>query len=141
MINKTPRHLSRIIALQTLYHYNVNNNDMASIELFIKSIDDKITNKTNWELVDLILKHSISEFNSLLELYKPFLKRDLEEINIIEKCILVIAACELKYNHSVHYKVIINEAIELAKLFAAPESYKFINNLVDKLAHNIKEDN
>lgn len=141
MINKTPRHLARIIALQTLYHYNVNNNDMASIELFIKSIDSDITNKTNWELVNLILKYSISEFNNLLELYTPFLKRNLEEINIIEKCILVIAACELKYNHSVHYKVIINEAIELAKSFASSDSYKFINNLVDKLAHNIKKDN
>ncbi len=47
----------------------------------------------------------------------------------------MIAAVEFDNNHSVPAKVVINEAVELAKLYGAHESYKFINGLVDKLGN------
>ena len=73
-----------------------------------------------------------------LKRYTPYLTREIKDINLIEQIILVIAAYELLNSHSVPSPVIINEAVELTKLYGAEDSYKFINGLVDKLAHEIR---
>ena len=64
----------------------------------------------------------------------PYLDRTVGELDPIEKAILRLAVYELKFATDVPYKVVINEAIEVAKTFGAEESHKYINGVLDKIA-------
>lgn len=135
---KSPRHLSRSLTVQGLYYYKTNQADISEIEHFLSVSCNTAYMTANYELLHFLLNHSIDEFESMLDLYTEYLQRDIKDINLIEQIILVLAAVELNYNLSVPVPVIINEAIELAKLYGATESHKFINNLVDKLAVKLR---
>jgi transcription antitermination factor nusB len=63
-----------------------------------------------------------------------YLDRTLDELDPIEKAILRLAVYELQFEPDVPYKVAINEAIEVAKVFGADESHKYINGVLDKVA-------
>ena len=63
-----------------------------------------------------------------------YLDRGLEELDPIEKAILRLAVYELQFEADVPYKVVINEAIEVAKVFGADESHKYIDGVLDKIA-------
>ncbi|EFL79639.1 transcription antitermination protein NusB [Actinobacillus pleuropneumoniae serovar 6 str. Femo] len=65
---------------------------------------------------------------------RPFLDRAEDEVDPIERTILRLSAYELKYELDVPYKVVINEGIEVAKVFGSDDSHKYINGILDKLA-------
>ena len=64
----------------------------------------------------------------------PYIDRAFDELDPIEKAILRLAVYELRFESDVPYKVVINEAIEVAKVFGADESHKYINGVLDKIA-------
>jgi transcription antitermination protein NusB len=134
MTKKSSRHLSRSLALQAIYNYHLNPDNVSLIETFLNISNSEIYNLANYELMHFLIETSLAEFTEHLNSYQPYLQRTLNDIGLIEKIILVIAGVELKHNLSVPAKVIINEAVELGKLYGAHDSYKFINGLVDKLA-------
>ena len=139
MNKKSPRHLARSLAIQGLYFHKVNNTNLHEIEEFLKTNCFAIYPISNYELMHFLLENGISKYDDMLKLYTNHLNRTIEEINLIEQIILVIAAIELTQSPSVPAPVIINESIELAKLDGAEESYKFINGLVDKLARELRQ--
>jgi N utilization substance protein B len=65
---------------------------------------------------------------------QPFLDRELERIDPIERAVLRIAAFELLQRLDVPYRVVINEAIETSKRFGADFGHSFVNGVLDKLA-------
>lgn len=68
-----------------------------------------------------------------------FINRPLQEVDLIEMIILRIATYELLFRLEIPYKVVINEALELAKTYGSVEQgYKFINGVLDKLAKKIR---
>ncbi|RZH97642.1 transcription antitermination factor NusB, partial [Staphylococcus condimenti] len=69
----------------------------------------------------------------------PYLSRQLEELGKVEKAILRLAMFELSFREDVPYKVAINEAIELAKVFGAHDSHKFVNGVLDKAAPTVRK--
>jgi N utilization substance protein B len=136
------RHGSRWVALQALYAWSLSHEPMAQIEedLLAKNIvftaegeePLKISFDQEYlhELVHAISER-IDELNALLE---PHLDRPISDVNPIEHAIILIGIYEL-YNHlETPYKVIINEAILLAKQFGAQDSHKFANGVLDKAA-------
>lgn len=64
----------------------------------------------------------------------PYIDRTFDELDPIETAILRLAVYELHFELDVPYKVVINEAIEVAKVFGADESHKYINGVLDKIA-------
>jgi N utilization substance protein B len=138
MNKKSPRHLARSLAIQGLYFHKLNNTNLDEIEAFLSKNCFAIYPIANYELMHFLLEKSISKYDNMLSLYNSYLNRTIDEINLIEQIILVIAAVELNENLSVPAPVIINESVELAKLYGAEESYKFINGLVDKLARQLR---
>ena len=57
---------------------------------------------------------------------------------MVELAIDTVSAYELKFREDVPYKVAINEGIELAKMFGAEESHKFVNGVLDKAVKFIR---
>lgn len=134
--NRAGRHQARCGGLQSLYQWQVSGNDIDEIKRIYlenhakKSIDVEYYT----ELVYGITK----QCTELDNLFSPYLKRNLHEIDPIELTVLRIAAYELQYRLDVPYRVIINEALELVKKFGSIEGFKFINSILDLLAKKIR---
>jgi N utilization substance protein B len=130
------RHLGRIVALQTLYEYEFRRQSEDSgldlkevlqrnIERYKESIDDKDFVS---ELVDGVLEHQ-DELDAKLQPMAP--GWPLDQIARIDRNVLRIGLYELLHKaDSVPPKVVINEAVELAKAFGSDNSSKFINGVL-----------
>ena len=68
----------------------------------------------------------------------PLLDRPVAELDPVELAILRIGICELVYHPEVPFRVVINEAVELAKVFGAEQSHRYINGVMDKLARQLR---
>ena len=120
------RRKARELALQGVYSWQMSHNDIQQVELALATSND-------------MQKVDMAYFQALLR-GKPYLGRLPEELDAIEKAILRIATLELTERMDVPYRVIINEAIELAKAFGAEESHKFINGALDKAVRTLRKD-
>ena len=85
-----------------------------------------------------ILKGILQKKAVLDALLLPHLDRALEKLGPIEHAVLLLGAYELTFRQDVPYKVAINESIDLAKLFGAQDSHKYINGVLDRLAQDKK---
>ncbi len=129
------RHLGRIVALQTLYEqgFRLACGDK-SLDLGVvlsRNIDrykDLIADRefTKDLVLGVIAKQT--ELDALLQPVAP--EWPLDQINPIDRVVLRIGAYELLYDKAVPAKVVINEAVELAKAFGSENSSKFINGVL-----------
>ncbi len=98
MSKKSPRHLSRSLAVQALYSYKINQSSVVELEKLLNDFERDLYEHANYELMHSLIENSINKFDEMLEHYKPYLQREIGDINLIEKIILVIAAVELINN-------------------------------------------
>ncbi len=127
------RHLSRIIIMQTLYEWdfksdNAKINDLMerNIENFIEDCDeDFIKNNING-----IIKN-VTKIDKIIEDAAP--EWPVDQIAVIDKTILRLAIYELEFNKEIPPKVVINEAVELAKSYGSENSSKFVNGVLGTL--------
>jgi len=73
------------------------------------------------------------------ELFVAYLDRELSSLDQVELAILRLGAFELKHRVDVPYRVVIDEYVELAKLFGAQDSYKYVNGVLDRLAREVRQ--
>ena len=71
--------------------------------------------------------------------FEPLLDRGIDDLDPIERTLLRMGTYELKDRIDVPYKVVINEAVALAKKFGATDSHKYINGVLDKAARQLRE--
>lgn len=131
-VTPAARRKARHFAVQALYQWHVASTDLARIEAEFRADNDM--SKVDVQYFHEILHGVPSDKSMLDEKIKPLLDRRLDEMTPVELSIVRLAAYELIRRVDVPYKVVINEAIELAKTFGATDSHKFINGVVDKLA-------
>ncbi len=134
----SPRHLSRILTVQAIYYYRINQATFTEINEFLIFYDNELFHKANLELMNFLIQDATINFDNNLLRYQQYLTKEVATVDIIEQIILSIAATELLHNLTVPATVIIDEAIKLAKLYGSDESFKFINSLVDRLAHEVR---
>ncbi|MFC4701825.1 transcription antitermination factor NusB [Glaciecola siphonariae] len=132
------RKQARVLALQALYSYLMSGNDMQQVELAIATSNDM--SKVDMEYFQAILKGVADDPQAIDAAYKAYLGRLPEELDPIEKSIMRLATFELLHRLDTPFKVVINEAIELAKTFGAEESHKFINGALDKAVKTLRKD-
>lgn len=87
------------------------------------------------KLIQEIPAH-IGEFDETLS---PLLDRPIKQLDPIERALLWIGLYELQYVRDIPWRVVINEAVELAKQFGADQSYKYINGVLDKIARRLED--
>ena len=78
------------------------------------------------------------EWDALLAELAPHLDRAVGRLSPIERAILVAAAWELKHRSEIPYRVVIDEAVELAKSYGGTDGHKFVNGVLDKLAPKLR---
>lgn len=129
---KSPRRRAREFALQGLYQWQLSGNDVPAIEAHLAGVSG--FEKLDRPLFDLLLHGAISEAVELQTLIAPQLDRPYTELSPVERAILLLATFELKQHLDAPYKVVINEAIELAKSYGGTDGHKYVNGVLDKLA-------
>ena len=83
--------------------------------------------------------HQILDTRAKLdESYQPFLDRSTDELGYVERGVLRAGTFELKECIEVPFRVVINEWVELAKVFGAEQSFKFVNGVLDAVARDVR---
>ena len=130
------RSRARRLAMQAIFEWQMTANDPQSIinqtrtEQNMRNVDDDY-------FAELVMNIT-SKVTEMDEHIVPLLGRDLDEVDLVEKAILRLGTYELAHRPDVPYKVVINEAVELAKTFGAEQGHRFVNGLMDKLAEKLR---
>jgi N utilization substance protein B len=130
--SKSPRRRAREFIIQGLYQWQVGDQDAAAIQVQAEGVAG--FNRADTTLYSTLLAESRDNVDTLKLDIAPHIDRTWDEVSPIERCILLLGACELKLHPETPYRVIINEAIELAKTFGGTDGHKFVNGVLDKLA-------
>lgn len=135
-INSKERHRARRMIMQALYEKDISNNDNQQIIAgFLIDNPTLMFDRSYFQTSFTSITENISEIDNLV---KKYIDREFSELDPVSRAILRLACFELKYNLDIPYKVIINEAVELGKIFGAEDSFKFINGTLDKLAKDLR---
>ncbi|EKE01961.1 MAG: transcriptional terminator NusB [uncultured bacterium] len=128
------RHKARSLALQAIFQWQFTTSSIDDIAVqYLAELNPK---KVDAEYLNDLLRGTTKNIEAIDEVMTPFLDRKLKELNQVERAVLRLAIYELMYRPDVPYKVIINEALELAKKFGSIEGYKYVNGVLDKIAHS-----
>ena len=134
---KSARYRSREFALQAMYQWLLAKHAPAAIAQDIALFRgfDKCDALYFRDLLD----GAIHDADSIERELAPLLDRALDKVSPIERAILMIAGCEFLRHPEVPYRVVINEAVELAKSFGGTDGHKYVNGVLDKLAATMRE--
>lgn len=133
---KSPRHRARELALQGIYQWRVTAGDDAKIEK--QMLAEKNLGRYDKNLFSKLLRGALKQHADLEALLAPYLDRPIAEISHVEFAVLLLGAYELSLHREVPYKVVINEAVELAKTFGGIDGHKYVNGVLDKLAAEVR---
>ncbi len=133
---KSARRRAREIILQGLYQWRVGGADEASIEAYAPEMEGFA--KADREFFVGTLRGVIGQHEQLIERIAVHIDRPFRELSPIEACIMMMASFEMLNHAETPYRVIINEAIELAKAFGGTDGHKYVNGVLDKVAAIIR---
>ena len=131
------RHLSRIVTMQTLYE--VDFREASDLEEVLSRNISEYDGKVDADFIKSMVNGILKEAKSLDELIgKSAPEWPIDQIALIDKAILRLAAYELTKIKDVPPKVAINEAVELAKQFGGENSSKFINGVLGTIFESLE---
>lgn len=135
--HKSARRRSRELALQGLYQWLLAGSDAVVIAAELAEHDEFA--KSDVAYFRKLLNGAIDHARELETHLTPLLDRAVKDLSPIERGILLLAGFELMHELKVPYRVVINEAVELAKVFGGTDGHKFVNGVLDKLAARLRE--
>jgi N utilization substance protein B len=135
---KSARRRSRELALQALYAWQIAGESAAGLQT--QAAQSKEFTKADSKYFTRLLEGTIEEAAALERLIAPALDRKAKELSPVERGILLLAVFELKNAPDIPYRVVINEAIELAKEFGGTDGHKYVNGVLDKLVAGLRPD-
>ncbi len=130
------RRKAREFALKALYEWKLSGNDIASIALHLR--DEEGYGVIDDQYFLILLNGATQHTAALEEALVPFLDRNLSALSPIESAVLLLGAYEAMYCPDVPYRVVINEAVELAKAYGGTDGYKYVNGVLDKLLPQVR---
>ena len=132
------RRKSRELVMKSVYRGLVNQIDITQIKKDIQDDPDFI--RADQDLYEEILSGVFKNIDSLKQEIESYIDRRYDELSPIELSIIYFSLYELKYSMSVPYKVVINEAVEIAKTCGGADGYKYINGILNQAAKTNRVD-
>jgi transcription antitermination protein NusB len=130
------RSVARKLAMQALYQWQMTRHEANDItKQFVESEEFAGADR---EYFEELLRGCIKQKDAIDEAIKPFIDRPLDQLDPVETAILMMGMFELKSRPDVPYRVVINEAVDLAKRFGATDAHKYINAVLDRAAKEIR---
>lgn len=135
-----PQHAKRRArrsAMQALYQWQISKNNLNDIEDQFR--DDQDMSKVDLDYFHHLLHQVPGKTDELDKILMEFIDRPADEVDPIERSILWIGVFELQHQPEIPYKVVLNEAVNLAKQFGAEDGHKYVNGILDKVAKDLRE--
>lgn len=136
---KTPAHArsrARRFALQALYQWDLSGTAIDEVRAqFLEAEDFSRADRAYFER---LLKEVREDIDLIDETISGVTDRPLPQLDPVERAILRIAVCELLLHTDVPYRVVINEAVMLARKFGAEQGHTYVNGVLDKVAHRLR---
>ncbi len=129
------RRKARRLVLQALYQWLMSGSDPLVIS---KQYREETLGKVDWNYFEEVFSEIPGATQKLNESLEPLLDRELVALDPIEKALLYLGTFELANRIDVPYRVVINECVQLAKIFGATDSHKYVNGVLDKLASELR---
>jgi transcription antitermination protein NusB len=143
-MNPAARRHARQFALQAIYQWQIADTPVSEIETdfltthMTEVATTKIQPDQGYFLT--LLRGVCSKHLTLDEIFSPFLNIPAKALDPVELAILRLSTFELAERPDVPWRVVINEALELAKTFGSIEGYKFVNGVLDRVARKLRAD-
>lgn len=134
--NMAARRKARRLAMQALYQWHLASSPVNQIEA--EFIADHDMAKVDQEYFSEVLRGVPSTLSELDGYIESVTDRAVREMTPVELSILRMGAYELVHRIDVPFKVIINEGVELSKLFGASEGHRYVNGVLDKLSQRLR---
>jgi N utilization substance protein B len=135
-VSASARRKARRFAMQAVYQWQLAGAEPSEIEAWFRSENDM--RKADTVYFHELLFGVCAGVDELDDALTPALDRPVKELSQVEKSILRLGAFELIHRIDVPWKVVINEAIELAKVFGADDAHKYVNGVLDKVARRVR---
>lgn len=133
---KSSRRRSREFALQGLYQWQLAGTDPVTIAAQLGESDG--FDKIDAEYFTRLLDGAVAGAAEMEQVIAPLLDRAYKSLSPVERGILLLAGFEFVHCPEVPYRVVINEAIELAKSFGGTDGHKYVNGVLDKMAAQLR---
>jgi N utilization substance protein B len=130
------RHLARELLVKALYQWQLAGHGVA--ELSAQFAADEDYARCDSDFFGQLLAVTIDDSPALDEIIERQAARGLAQLDAVGRAILLLGLAELKFRDDVPSKVVINEAVELAKRYGAAESFKFVNAMLDKSSRELR---
>ncbi len=130
------RHKGRVLAIQTLYALDFNNNLFQGCKVDnLAALSDKEIEEIEKDAIIFawyLINGTVENLNEIDETIENFSNnRPLEAIDYVDRNILRISIFSLKYMTDTHPSIIIDEAVKLSQQFSKEVNYRFINGILD----------
>lgn len=135
--NPWARRRARRALVQAVYQWQMSGADTSAVEQ--EFLAAEALAKADVEFFQELLRGVLHHSDEVDALFAPLLDRAVASLDQVELAILRLGAFELKSRIDVPYRVVIDEYVQLAKLFGAEDSYKYINGVLDRLAGDIRK--
>lgn len=123
-------------AVQALYQWQMTGQDIRDIHDQFLSEQD--TGGFELKYFDRLLRGVPGHLVELDQQLGPCLDRSIESVDPVERAILRLGAFELIHQPDIPYRVVINESVELAKVFGAEQGHRYVNGVLDRLARKVR---
>ena len=133
---KSGRHLARRCAMQALYQWQMTG--QAPSEIRAAFIANETLTGQHLEYFWLLIERIPAHIEKIDRLISARLDRDPERVDLTEQAILRLGTYELTFAPDVPVKVVLDEAVSLARLFCGEHGYKYVNGVLDKIARDVR---
>jgi N utilization substance protein B len=133
---KSARRRSRELALQGLYAWQLSKEPASTLRSHLADSED--FDKADAQYFDTLLRGTIEQAADIERELAPALDRRPEQLSPVERGILLLAVFELRSSPDVPFKVVINEAVELAKQYGGTDGHKYVNGVLDRIAKSLR---
>ncbi|MEA5444503.1 transcription antitermination factor NusB [Gammaproteobacteria bacterium AB-CW1] len=131
------RSKARHLAVQAVYQWQLAATDTA--DLLAQFHEDEGMDKADGEYFDGLVRACIGDPDRLKGVYADYLDRPEVQLDPVERAILMVAAHELQEHLEVPWRVVLDEAVSLARRFGAEDSHRFINAVLDKASAELRK--
>jgi N utilization substance protein B len=131
-IDPVTRARARRRALQALYAWQMSGGEVGQV--IAQFAHEQAHEIADLEYFDDLVRGVVTHRATLDEALAGYLDRTVEEVDPIERAVLRLAAYEMLHRIDVPYRVVLNEAIEIAKRFGSEHGHTFVNGVLDRAA-------
>lgn len=127
---------ARRLALQALYQWHMSGGEVYEIEAQFLATND--INKIDTAYFHQLLSGVITHHQLLETTFSPYLDRSIDQLNPVELSVLRLGSYELLYCFDLPYRIVLDEAVSLAKLFGSQDGHRYVNGVLNNLARQVR---